>query len=289
MKILMLIVKSSSKLGFLFASPYLCTILKQTKMREHRHYIFNHGRLLLHLVEGQHHIHVGEALPNFIDTTVPHLFEETDTTECYVCHTDTEALPEGYVWVDLRASYQLLPAEMYQQAGKAAEIRYFDTHHRYCGLCGGTMAWHTPISKRCEVCGEEIWPQLNTAIIVLVHKGEEALLVKAKSFRRDFYGLVAGFVETGESLEECVRREVHEETGLTITNIRYFGSQPWPYPMGLMVGFHADYESGDIDLIDGELREAAFFRRDNLPTIPEKLSMARMLIDSWVDGLWLRV
>lgn len=131
--------------------------------------------------------------------------------------------------------------------------------------------------------------QLNTAIIVLVHKGEEALLVKAKSFRRDFYGLVAGFVETGESLEECVRREVHEETGLTITNIRYFGSQPWPYPMGLMVGFHADYESGDIALIDGELREAAFFRRDNLPTIPEKLSMARMLIDSWVDGLWLRV
>ena len=258
-------------------------------MREHRHYIFNHGRLLLHLVDGQHHIHVGEALPNFIDTTVPHLFEETDTTECYVCHTDTEALPEGYVWVDLRASYQLLPAEMYQQAGKASEIRYFDTHHRYCGLCGGTMAWHTPISKRCEVCGEEIWPQLNTAIIVLVHKGEEALLVKAKSFRRDFYGLVAGFVETGESLEECVRREVYEETGLTITNIRYFGSQPWPYPMGLMVGFHADYESGDIALIDGELREAAFFRRDNLPTIPEKLSMARMLIDSWVDGLWLSV
>ena len=151
------------------------------------------------------------------------------------------------------------------------------------------MAWHTPISKRCEVCGEEIWPQLNTAIIVLVHKGEEALLVKAKSFRRDFYGLVAGFVETGESLEECVRREVHEETGLTITNIRYFGSQPWPYPMGLMVGFHADYESGDIALIDGELREAAFFRRDNLPTIPEKLSMARMLIDDWVEGLECRV
>lgn len=251
-------------------------------MREHRYYIFNHGRLLLRHVGGQHLIHVDEALPDFIDATVPHLFEESDSIVCYVCHTDTDALPEGYTWVDLRASYQLLPSEIYRQAGKAAEIHYFDTHHRYCGLCGGTMAWHTPISKRCEACGEEIWPQLNTAIIVLVHKSEEALLVKAKSFRRDFYGLVAGFVETGESLEECVRREVHEETGLTITNIRYFGSQPWPYPMGLMVGFHADYESGDIALIDGELREAAFFRRDNLPTIPEKLSMARMLIDDWV-------
>ena len=146
------------------------------------------------------------------------------------------------------------------------------------------MAWHTPISKRCTECNDEIWPQLNTAIIVLVRRGEEALLVKAKNFRRNYYGLVAGFVETGESLEECVRREVREETGIEITNIRYFASQPWPYPMGLMVGFNADYVSGDIRLIDGELRDAAFFTRDNLPAIPEKLSMARMLIDNWVEG-----
>ena len=151
------------------------------------------------------------------------------------------------------------------------------------------MEWHTAISKCCTQCGEEIWPQLNTAIIVLIHKAEKALLVKAKSFKRDFYGLVAGFVETGESLEECVRREVYEETGLTIDNIRYFGSQPWPYPIGLMIGFHADYVSGDIDLIDGELKDAAFFDRDNLPPIPGKMSMARMLIDSWVEGLEFRV
>ncbi len=191
-------------------------------------------------------------------------------------------MPDGYEWVDLRATYYQLPSHIYRQAGKAAEILYFNTHHRYCGICGGSMEWHTPISKRCADCGEEVWPQLSTAIIVLVQRGDEALLVKAKSFRRDFYGLVAGFVETGESLEECVRREVREETGLEITDIRYFGSQPWPYPMGLMVGFHANYVSGDITLADGELREAAFFTRDNLPTIPEKLSMARMLIDDWV-------
>ena len=145
------------------------------------------------------------------------------------------------------------------------------------------MRWNTPISKCCTACGEEIWPQLSTAIIVLVHRGEEALLVKAKNFRRNYYGLVAGFVETGESLEECVLREVYEETGITITNIRYHGSQPWPYPMGLMVGFHADYVEGDVSLLDGELSAAAFFGRDNLPPIPEKLSMARRLIDSWID------
>jgi NAD+ diphosphatase len=117
---------------------------------------------------------------------------------------------------------------------------------------------------------------------VLVHRGDEALLVKAKNFKRNYHGLVAGFVETGESLEECVCREVREETGLAITNIRYFGSQPWPYPMGLMIGFHADYVSGEIALVDGELSEAAFFSRDNLPAIPDKMSMARMLIDDWL-------
>ena len=144
------------------------------------------------------------------------------------------------------------------------------------------MEWASIISKRCTQCGQEIWPKLNTAIIVLVHRGDEALLVKAKNFRRDYYGLVAGFVETGESLEECVCREVFEETGLRIANVRYFGSQPWPYPMGLMVGFHADYVEGDISMLDGELRDAAFFSRDNIPAIPGKMSMARMLIDDWL-------
>ncbi len=253
-------------------------------MTRQRYYIFNRGRLLVHHIDGSYYIYEGTGVPASILCSEPHLFEQTAEVAGYVCSTDEEYLPEGYEWVDLRASYHLLPPRIYQQAGKAAEILYFDTHHRYCGLCGGEMQWHTPISKRCMMCGEEIWPQLNTAIIALVHRGEEALLVKAKSFRRNFYGLVAGFVETGESLEECVRREVREETGLEITDIRYFGSQPWPYPMGLMVGFHADYVSGDIALIDGELREAAFFTRDNLPTIPEKLSMARMLIDDWVSG-----
>lgn len=253
-------------------------------MKEQRYYIFSEGRLLVHCAGNTYNIDVWDAIPHIdVECAALHLFEETDEAVCYVGKAGGAGeLPEGYEWVDLRASYRLLPEPVYRQAGKAAEILYFDTHHRYCGLCGGEMLWHTAISKRCEVCGEEIWPQLNTAIIVLVHRGEEALLVKAKSFRRDFYGLVAGFVETGESLEECVKREVREETGLEIGGIRYFGSQPWPYPMGLMVGFNADYVSGDIILADGELCEAAFFTRDNLPTIPEKLSMARKLIDEWI-------
>ncbi len=189
----------------------------------------------------------------------------------------------------LRETSRLLSAEDYQRAGKAWELLYWSEQTRYCGRCGSSMAWHTVISRRCTGCGQEIWPQLNTAIIVLVHRGDEALLVKAKTFRRNFFGLVAGFVETGESLEECVAREVREETSLVITNIRYFGSQPWPYPLGLMIGFHADYVSGEVTFADGELKDGRFFRKDNIPTyddgtfaIPGPESMARRLIDDWL-------
>ena len=145
------------------------------------------------------------------------------------------------------------------------------------------MKFHTDISKRCEHCGKEVWPQLATAVIVLVRKGDEVLLVHAKNFRTDFYGLVAGFVETGETLEEAVHREVKEETGLHIKNLQYFASQPWPYPCGLMVGFTADYDGGEIHLQRSELSKGAWFDKNHLPQIPEKLSIARQLIDHWLE------
>jgi NAD+ diphosphatase len=145
------------------------------------------------------------------------------------------------------------------------------------------MRMDTDISKKCTSCGKEVWPQLATAVIVLIHRGDEVLLVRARNFRTDFYGLVAGFVETGETLEEAVAREAMEETGVSIRNIRYFGSQPWPYPCGLMVGFHADYAGGDIHLQQSEIAKGGWFRRDNLPQIPEPLSIARMLLDDWLS------
>jgi NAD+ diphosphatase len=111
----------------------------------------------------------------------------------------------------------------------------------------------------------------------------EVLLVRAKNFRRPHHGLVAGFLETGESLVDAVRREVREETGIEIKNIRYFDSQPWPYPFGLMVGFTADYDGGKIHLQRSELSKGAWFDKDHLPHIPEKLSIARQLIDAWLE------
>lgn len=190
---------------------------------------------------------------------------------------------ERYEMCGLRPSFYKLSKELYLKAGKCQEILYWDKSTQFCGVCGAPMKLHTDISKRCTNCGKEVWPQLATAIIVLIHRGDDVLLVHARNFKGDFYGLVAGFVETGETLEEAVRREVMEETGLTITNLRYFGSQPWPYPCGLMVGFNADYVSGEVHLQRSELSKGAWFNKNNLPTIPEKLSIARKLLDNWLN------
>ncbi len=189
---------------------------------------------------------------------------------------------EGYQMIPLRQTFFHLTKEDYRLAGKAAELLYWDSNSRYCGCCGGTMKWQTEISKQCEFCGKELWPSLATAIIVRITRGDEMLMIQSNKFKNNMFGMVAGFVETGETLEECVRREVMEETHLSIKNIRYFGSQPWPYPCGLMIGFVAEYESGELEIQKNELRKAGWFRRDNLPNIPDEASISRWLIDDWI-------
>lgn len=189
-----------------------------------------------------------------------------------------------YALFPLRQSYYHLSWPLYLKAGKCAELLYWDRNTRFCGVCGGSMHFHTDISKRCEQCGKEVWPSLAPAVIVLIHRGpDEVLLARGRNFKSDFYGLIAGFVETGETLEEAVCREVREETGLSIKNLRYFDSQPWPYPSGLMIGFNADYDSGELHVQREELKKAAWFHRDHLPQLPEKLSIARRLIDDWLE------
>jgi NAD+ diphosphatase len=201
---------------------------------------------------------------------------------------------EHFEMCPLRQSYYKLSKSDYLKAGKCQELLYWDQNTKFCGVCGGPMHFDTPISKKCDHCGKELWPSLAIAIIVLIRRKaptpatdgsykDEVLLVHANSFRDNHYGLVAGFVETGETLEEAVYREVMEETGLHIHNLRYFGSQPWPYPCGLMVGFTADYDYGKIHLQRSELSKGAWFDRDHLPHIPEKLSIARQLIDAWLE------
>ena len=185
--------------------------------------------------------------------------------------------------IGLRASYDELPFEEYYKAGKAFEILNWDKNTRYCPSCGVPTHQISDIGKKCPECRQEFYPHISPAIIVRITKGDSILLVHARNFRGTFYGLVAGFLEAGETLEECVHREVMEEVGLRIKNLKYFGSQPWPYPSGVMIGFTAEYESGNIKLQDEELNAGAFYTKDNLPEIPRKLSLARKLIDDWLE------
>lgn len=198
-----------------------------------------------------------------------------------VALSSPQSRPAGF-FLGLRECYELLSETEYQLAGKARELLYWDANTRYCGRCGSRLEFASPISKHCPSCGKVVWPQLSTAIIVAVTRGSEILLVQSNQFKADYMGLIAGFVETGETLEECVHREVMEETGLTIRNLRYFQSQPWPYPCGLMIGFKAEYESGEMHLQYSELNKGGWFRPDNLPAIPGKVSLARRLIDDWL-------
>lgn len=182
----------------------------------------------------------------------------------------------------LREDYAKMTEEEWKAAVRHAELEHFRTTHRYCGRCGREMLPASEISVRCPDCGEEVFPRLNPAIVVLVMRGDEALLVHARNFKRPMYALVAGFVETGESLEECVAREVKEETSLEIEDIQYFGSQSWPFPSQLMIAFTARLAKGEVTFADGELTDGGWFCRENPPVLPTPPSLSRRLIDAWI-------
>ena len=137
----------------------------------------------------------------------------------------------------------------------------------------------------CPSCGLAVYPRISPAIITLVRKGDLALLASNAKFPGAFYSTLAGFAEIGESLEETLVREVREEVGIVVKDVRYFGSQPWPFPNSLMIAFTAEWESGEIAIDPSELSDAKWFRADELPMIPPPVSIARRLIDAWVTGV----
>ena len=251
-------------------------------------FVFNSGQVLIEKKTGGYHIPVGTEPPTEvpIGSTV-HLIGTLDgrTAKTYAIHHPVAGDEQSPCMMkDLRASFDVLPPEEYRMAGKAAQILNWDKNSRYCPMCGVPTVQVSPIAKRCPECRQEFYPRISPAVIVLIKKADSILLVHARNFRGSFKGLVAGFLEPGETLEECVHREVMEETGLTIRNLTYFGSQPWPYPSGIMVGYYADYAGGTIKLQVEELSAGGFYPKDRLPEIPKKLSIARQLIDAWIEG-----
>jgi NAD+ diphosphatase len=191
-------------------------------------------------------------------------------------------LSAPYKAMSLRALFGLLDPDCYSIAGLASELIYWQRASVFCALCGGAGE---PVagewSKRCVRCGHVAYPRVSPCVIVLIHDGDRVLLTHKPGWG-PMNSLVAGFVEPGESLEECLAREVLEEVGVEVDELRYFGSQPWPFPHQLMVGFFARYKAGEIRIDANELDAAAWFHVDNLPPLPGKLSIARQLLDTWI-------
>lgn len=205
--------------------------------------------------------------------------------DCYCAEIAEDApLPDEVAPFSLRKGLELLGTDWYHPAAKAYAVINWDKTHQFCGRCGSkTLHKASAAFERiCPACGLSLYPRISPSMIVLIEKEDKILLARSPHFPPGRYGLVAGFIEVGESIEDAVHREVQEEVGIKVKNLRYFGSQPWPFPDSLMIGFFADYASGEIQVDNVEIVEAGWYRFDNLPSSPPSVSIARKLIDHFV-------
>lgn len=190
---------------------------------------------------------------------------------------------DGASWQTLRQFMLGDDADVYQKLGYAAQISTWAREHRFCGNCG-RKAEQVPLERAmyCAHCDLRYYPRISPSMIVLITRGDEVLLARSPRFVTGVYSTLAGFAEPGESAEDCVRREVMEEVQIKVKNIQYKGSQCWPFPHSMMLGFHAEYESGEIVPQADEIEDAQWFSIHDMPPLPASRSIARYLIDLYL-------
>jgi NAD+ diphosphatase len=188
--------------------------------------------------------------------------------------------------VPLRAAMMRFREPLMALAGRAAQVLEWDRAHRYCGACGTPTELHARDRARtCPACGQVAYPRLSPAMMVLVWREGELLLGRSPHYVPGVYSALAGFVEAGESLEDCVHREVAEEVSVQVANLRYYGSQSWPFPHSLMVAYTAEWVSGEIVPQAGEIEDAQWFPINALPRIPPRFSISGHLIRDTVTAM----
>ncbi len=205
---------------------------------------------------------------------------------CYFLEVIDEIdVPNGMSFYNLRSLYELLNEDFLWIAGRAFQLLNWDKTSRYCGRCATPTEFNSKEKgKICPQCGLLNFPRISPAVIAGILKANQILLANGRRFPSSLFSIIAGFVEPGETLEQCLKREIREEVGLEIKNIRYFGSQSWPFPDSLMIGFIVDYAGGEITIDKGEINEANWYTSNNLPHIPSKISIARKIIDWFVQN-----
>jgi len=215
-----------------------------------------------------------------------HLMGHVNGTPCRVVAVPLRSdAPAGWTFEGVRGLFSAFPEGFFRAAARALVIAGWDREHRFCGACGSpTSLKPGERALECTACGHLSYPRISPAVIVAVVKGRSILLARARRFPPDMYSVLAGFVEPGETLEECVAREVREETGVEVKNLRYFASQPWPFPHSLMLAFTAEWAGGEIRPDPSELADARWFTVDTFPRLPDSLTVARRLINWFAEG-----
>ena len=253
-------------------------------------FVVHGGKLLV--TRGDHPSLVATADPAFdgITPAATHYFGDYCGKACRVVVLDSAAPigdeHETFEWRGLRALFGVLPDEETGIAIRAMQLAEWTRTHRHCGVCGAQMQKQPgERAMQCPSCGFTAYPRIAPAMMVLVRNGDKVLLGRAPHFVNGVYSALAGFVEAGETIEECVHREVAEEVGIRIDNLRYFRSQSWPFPHSLMLAFVADYAGGEVTPDPAELADARWFGIDELPKLPARFSISRSLIDSVVADI----
>lgn len=243
------------------------------------YFVCSKGAILQKFDEDEQWRPATHAEAHALDLTETHFMGYFGNDACYAASVaDSE---ESFA--NLRTNIGHINGSLFNMAGRAIQVCDWFRTHKFCGNCGQatTLAVHDR-SMRCDGCNLNYYPRLSPSIIVLVHRGDEVLLGRNHLFPKGLFSTLAGFVEPGESIETTVRREVKEEVGVNVGALNYRGSQPWPFPNSLMLGFHAEYDSGDLVLQEDEIAEADWFACDKLPMIPGKFAISRWLIDDYL-------
>jgi NAD+ diphosphatase len=250
-------------------------------------FVFSGDKLLVDAVGNRADIPFGSGIEKFrlsADRTI--YLGTLDNHPCYGARVDKDAVSQnGLEFLWLRGLYSRLSDSVFCGAGRALQMVNWDRTHQYCSRCGNTADTRNEEGAQiCLNCGYLSYPRISPAVIVAVLKDEQILLAHNKRFPNKRYSVIAGYVEVGETLEDCVQREIREEVGIEVNNIRYFGSQSWPYSGSLMIAFTAAYASGNITADKTEIMHADWFSADNFPSIPDKDSIARQMIDWFTAG-----
>ena len=248
-------------------------------------FIFAENKLLTHLGENDTTTLLGQRPEELgLRPIFSRYLGRYAETDCYVASLGDEPTPPNdLVFRDLRSLYGVFDDDIFCLAGRAIQIVHWHREHRFCGRCGTAMIdRRTELARKCPNCNFISYPRLSPAVIMSVIRDDHILLARSPHFTAGMYSTLAGFVEPGETLEEAVCREVFEEVALTVDNVRYVASQPWPFPHSLMIGFTSTYRSGEIRVDSKELEDAQWFSPSALPLLPSKISISRLLIDHFL-------